>query len=79
MIDQLELKDSTRFEDSTSQAQIGFRRGRIAARMVVHQDKSVGAEHDYRLKDFPWMGEGLNKLLRRTVKSLPNLACSRYI
>ena len=58
MIDQLHLKDFTGFENPAGEPQIGFRRGGIAAGVIVHHDESEGAEGDDRFEDFPRVSQG---------------------
>ena len=40
-------------EDPTGEPQIGFGRGGIAARMIVHHDESESTEGDHGFEDFP--------------------------
>ena len=57
VVDQVELQDSAGFENPTGEPHIGFGRGRITGRMIMHQDESVGGVCDHRLKDLSWVAE----------------------
>jgi hypothetical protein len=47
------------FDKPASEAKIGFRRGWIARRMIMHQNKTIGGMENDRLKNLARVGERL--------------------
>lgn len=59
MINQLELENSAGFDGSSGEADIRFRRTRVAARVIMNHHEAVGRMDDRGLKDFARVGERL--------------------
>ena len=59
VINQLELENSAGFDGSSGEADIRFRRSRVAARVIVDHHEAVGRMEDDGLKDSARVGEGL--------------------
>jgi hypothetical protein len=59
VIYQVELENSAAFENSSGEAHIRLRRGRVTGGMIVHHDEGVGGENNRRLKHFARMRERL--------------------